>query len=292
MTTAANGITARPLVGVVLVCASTSIVPFLDAIAKHLSASLPILEIVWARYAFHLVVLLPVVLWRHQLRELRPRAPLLHVARGVILVGSTAFFFVAISRMAIADALSILFVAPLIVTALSPFLLGEHVGPRRWTAVIVGFLGGVIIIRPGFGVFDDAALWALAAGLGYALFLIVTRKLSGRSPPLITLTMTAAFGALATSVVVPFNWVPPSALQWGLLAAMGVVVFGSDLMMIKAFDHAPASLLAPILYFEIVMSTIVSYVFFSDFPDRWTWLGVSIVIASGIYISVRERHRR
>ena len=292
MTTTASPAAARPLIGIAFICATTSLVPLMDVIAKHLSASLPIAEILWARYFFQLTILLPVVLWRHRLRELRPRQPLLHAIRGIIVVASTGFFFVAISRMAIADALSILFVAPLIVTALSPFLLGEHVGARRWTAVGVGFLGTLVIMRPGFGVFQEASLWALAAGLGYALFIIVTRKLSGQSPPLVTLATTTILGVLATTVIVPFDWVPPSALQWGLLALMGVIVFAADLLLIKAFDHASAPLLAPILYFEIVMSTIVSYVFFSDFPDRWTWLGVTIVIASGVYISLREHRRR
>ena len=292
MTTTASPAAARPLIGIAFICATTSLVPLMDVIAKHLSASLPIAEILWARYLFQLTILLPVVLWRHRLRELRPRQPLLHAIRGIIVVASTGFFFVAISRMAIADALSILFVAPLIVTALSPFLLGEHVGARRWTAVGVGFLGTLVIMRPGFGVFQEASLWALAAGLGYALFIIVTRKLSGQSPPLVTLATTTILGVLATTVIVPFDWVPPSALQWGLLALMGVIVFAADLLLIKAFDHASAPLLAPILYFEIVMSTIVSYVFFSDFPDRWTWLGVTIVIASGVYISLREHRRR
>lgn len=291
VTTTRSAAVARPLLGIVFICATTSMVPFMDAIAKHLSTTLPITEILWARYIFHLMILLPVVLWRHGFRQLRPAQPLLHAIRGTILVTSTGCFFVAISRMAIADALSLLFVAPLAVTALSPVLLGEHVGGRRWTAVGVGFLGALIIMRPGLGVFQEASLWALAAGLGYALFIIVTRKLSGQSPPLVTLTTTAIFGVIATTAIVPFDWVPPSSAQWSLLVGMGVIVFVSDLLFIKAFDHASAASLAPILYFEIVASTFVSYVFFNDFPDRWTWLGVSIVIASGVYISVRERRR-
>ena len=281
-----------PMQGIMLICCAVVLFSVMTILFKALLADYTVAQAVWARYFFQLTILLPVVLWRHRLRELRPRQPLLHAIRGIIVVASTGFFFVAISRMAIADALSILFVAPLIVTALSPFLLGEHVGARRWTAVGVGFLGTLVIMRPGFGVFQEASLWALAAGLGYALFIIVTRKLSGQSPPLVTLATTTILGVLATTVIVPFDWVPPSALQWGLLALMGVIVFAADLLLIKAFDHASAPLLAPILYFEIVMSTIVSYVFFSDFPDRWTWLGVTIVIASGVYISLREHRRR
>ncbi|MBM3518537.1 MAG: DMT family transporter [Alphaproteobacteria bacterium] len=287
-------ITRRPpanvAMGVLLIAVSTSIVPFMDAIAKHLSATLPISELLWARFVFQLLFLLPLVLWRHGLAELWPRELPLQVGRGLLMLGSTALYFWALSEMPIPEALSLILIAPLIVTALSPWLLGEQVGVRQWIAVSVGFAGALLIIRPGFGVFQWASLLALSSGVGYALFIVATRKLGERAPPLITLTATAVIGSAVMSVVAPFDAVLPSGIELLLMVAMGAVIFASDYLMVKGFDYAPASVLAPMIYGEIVMSTTVGYVFFDDFPDAVTWAGVAVIIGSGLYVSLRERH--
>ncbi len=277
------------LTGILLIVLSMSIVPLMDGLAKVLSARYPVVEIVWARYFFHLLYLLPIVVVRFGASALIPRHPLLQIFRGGLLLISTFLFFAAIAQMPIADALALVFISPLIVTALSPVLLGEQVGSRRWAAVWTGFIGALIIIRPGFISIDTGTVLALAAGIIYAFYMIATRKLSGTSPPLVTLTYTALLGAVVTSAIVPFQWIMPGAFDFLLMAAMGLCAAAGHFLLIKAFEYAPASVLAPFGYSEIVMATIIGFVIFGDFPDTWTWFGIAVIISSGIYVSIRER---
>lgn len=277
------------MTGILLMLLSMTIVPVMDGLAKVLSADYPIVEIVWARYFFHLLYLLPVVIYRYGSSALMPRHPVLQIIRGGLLLSSTFFFFAAISEMPIADALALVFISPIIVTALSPFLLGEKVGLRRWMAVLIGFIGALIIIRPGFSEIDTGTIYAISAGTIYAFYMIATRKLSGSAPPLVTLTFTALLGAIIMSAWVPFGWVTPSHVDWSLMAAMGACAALGHFLLIKAFDHAPASVLAPFGYSEIIMATIIGFVVFGDFPDNMTWVGVGVIILSGVYISMRER---
>jgi drug/metabolite transporter (DMT)-like permease len=277
------------MTGILLMLVSMSIVPVMDGFAKELSARYSVLEIVWARYFFHLLYLLPIVVLRYGVSGLMPRYPVQQIIRGGLLLVSTIFFFAAIAHMPIADALALVFISPLLVTALSPVLLGEHVGVRRWVAVLIGFIGALIIIRPGFSNVDTGTLLALAAGCVYALYVIMTRKLAGSAPPLITLAFTALLGAVTMSAAVPFQWTTPSVFDLSLMAGMGACAALGHYLLIKAFEHAPASVLAPFGYSEIIMATVVGFVAFGDFPDMWTWAGVAVIIFSGVYISLRER---
>lgn len=277
------------LAGVALMLAAMAVVPLMDGVAKHLSATFAVLQVVWARYFFHLLILLPLVLWRHGAGALLLRNPWPQLLRGGFLLGSTILFFAAIAVMPIADALALVFVAPLVVTALSPLLLGERVGPRRWTAVSLGFVGVLVILRPGVSAFHTGMLLALGAGTVYAFYSLATRRLSGSAPPLVTLTYTALLGAMVMSVVVPAVWTPPGTLDLLWMVLMGALAAFGHFLVIKSFEHAEASLLAPLGYSEIVMATIVGYLAFGDFPDAWTWAGIVIVIASGVYVSMRER---
>lgn len=281
-----------PVTGILLVCGAMTVVPVMDGIAKHLSAEIPVLQIVWARYTFHFLLLLPVLLLRYGSRAFSVPQPGLQVLRGGLLLGSTLFFFAAIKTMPLADALALVFVSPLVVTALSPLVLKEPVGIRRWSAVVVGFLGALIIIRPGLGVFSGGALLALGAGCVYGTYLLATRKLSRQAPPLITLGYTALLGAVVMTLLLPFVWVTPTWEQAAWMLAMGPIAAAGHFMLIKGFDYAEAAVLAPCTYFEIVMMTAVGYVAFGDFPDSWTWVGIAVIVASGLYTSWRERVRK
>ena len=170
-------------------------------------------------------------------------------------------------------------------------MLGETVGLRRKIAVLVGFLGALLIIRPGIGAIQWPALLALSAGVVFGFYLLATRRLAGSAPPLVTLAYSAAAGALGMSFVAPAVWVPPSAIDLGGMVMLGAIAAGGHFLLIKSFDFAPASLLAPFTYCEIIMTTLLGYVFFGDFPDRWTWAGITVVVGSGVYISLRERIR-
>lgn len=281
---------ASPLPAILTLVVAMSAVPFMDAIAKHLSATLPVVQVTWARYVFHLVLAVPILFWTQRGGgQMVPRRIGLQLLRGVLLVCSTFSFFLSVKYLPLADALALAFVSPLVVTAVSPFLLGEHVGMRRFTAVGIGFIGALIIIRPGSGVMQWASLLALSAGVTYALYVVMTRKLAGTAPPIVTLVYGALFGALVTSTALPFAWKQPTGAEWAWMVAIGMTAACTHYLLIKAYEAAPASLLQPFTYVEIIMATILGYLWFGDFPDAWTGVGVAILIASGIYVSLRER---
>ena len=188
-----------------------------------------------------------------------------------------------------AKALTLAFVAPLITTALSPIFLGEKVGFRRWSAVIIGFVGSLIVIRPGFIEFNLATVAALGTGFFYGIYLVITRKLHTSDSPLLTLLLTGVVGAIIGSFIVPVVWINPTFNQWSLLALMGIFACLGHLFLILSLKYADASKLAPFGYFEIVTNVMLGYYFFGDFPNYWTWTGLAIIVCSGIYISIRER---
>ena len=212
----------------------------------------------------------------------------MQIFRGLILLSANICFFYAISIISLAKALTLAFVAPLIVTAFSPLLLGEKVGFKRWTAVIIGFIGSLVVIRPGFLEINLASFAALGTGIMYGFYLIITRKLSTSDNPLLTLLITGLVGAIIVSLIIPFLWVTPSFNQWSMMAGIGIFACIGHLFLILSLKYADASKLAPLGYTEIIPNVIIGYYFFSDFPDNWTFLGLFIIIISGIYISRRE----
>jgi drug/metabolite transporter (DMT)-like permease len=281
---------AAPLTGILLLIAGSFVLPAMDSAAKVLAQRYSITEVVWARYLFNFLLMIPLIVARYGLRGFLPPRPTLQVLRAVVLMISTAFYFWGISRLPIADALALAFVNPLVVTALAPFLLGEAVGLRRWAAVVIGFSGALLVIRPGFdGVEPLGAGLSLGAGITYGIYLIITRKLAGSATPLVTLAFTALVGSIVMSAVVPFAWTTPTLDDLGLMVLMGALALAANYLVIRAFDYAPASLLAPFGYAEMIGATGFGYLFFGDFPDAWTWAGIAVIIASGIYISLRER---
>ena len=263
--------------------------PIMDGFAKYLSADLPVLQITWARYFFTVAFTFPIMFffYRNQLKW--SDKPKLQIIRGLILLIANICFFYSISVISLAKALTLAFVAPLIVTAFSPMFLGEKVGIRRWSAVVIGFIGSLVVIRPGFVEINLASLAALGTGVMYGFYLIITRKLSTSDNPLLTLLLTGVVGASIITCVVPFIWVQPTLNQWSMMAAIGVFACIGHLFLILSLKYADASKLAPFSYFEIITNIIIGYYFFSDFPDNWTFLGLFIIVLSGIYISRRER---
>jgi drug/metabolite transporter (DMT)-like permease len=251
---------------------------------------MPVLQITWARYFFTVAFTLPIMFFFYNKQLVWTDKPKLQIIRGLILLCANICFFYAISVISLAKALTLAFVAPLIVTAFSPIFLGEKVGVRRWTAVIIGFIGSLVVIRPGFVEINLASLAALGTGIMYGFYLIITRKLSTSDNPLLTLLLTGLVGLVAVSGLMPFIWVNPSPSQWSMMASIGVFACIGHLFLILSLKYADASKLAPFSYFEIITNIIIGYYFFSDFPDNWTFLGLSIIIMSGIYISRRESY--
>ncbi|MBL4626104.1 MAG: DMT family transporter [Pelagibacteraceae bacterium] len=267
------------------------ILPVMDGFAKYLSADLPVLQIVWARYFFTVVITLSFIIIFFRKQLVWTSKPKLQLFRGLILLCANMLFFYAISIISLTKALTLAFVAPLIVTALSPFILGEIVGYRRWLAVIIGFIGSLIVIRPGLIEFNLATLAALGTGFFYGIYFIITRKLHTADSPLLTLLITGVVGAIILSAYMPFSWIEPNPNQWLFMFCIGLCASVGHFFLILSLKYADASKLAPFSYFEIVTNVIIGYYFFSDFPDIWTWVGLLIIINSGIYISIRERSR-
>ena len=262
--------------------------PVMDGFAKYLSSDLPVLQITWARYFFTVLFILPIMFFFYNKQLVWTDKPKLQFIRGLILLSANICFFYAISVISLAKALTLAFIAPLIVTAFSPIFLGEKVGLRRWSAVIIGFIGSLVVIRPGFVELNLASFAALGTGVMYGFYLIITRKLSSSDNPLLTLLLTGVVGAVIISCSMPFIWVKPTINQWFMMAYIGVFACIGHLFLILSLKYADASKLAPFGYFEIVTNIIIGYYFFDNFPDNWTFLGLFIIIISGIYISRRE----
>ena len=262
--------------------------PIMDGFAKYLSTDLPVLQITWARYFFTVVFTFPLMFFFFKKYLVWTDKPKLQLIRGLILLTANISFFYSISVISLPKPLTLAFVAPLVVTAFSPFFLGESVGYRRWAAVIIGFIGSLVVIRPGFLEINLASLAALGTGIMYGFYLIITRKLSTSDNPLLTLLLTGVVGAIIATTFMPFVWVSPTFNQWSIMAAIGLFACIGHLFIILSLKFADASKLAPFSYFEIVTNIIIAYYFFGDFPDSWTFLGLFIIVFSGIYISRRE----
>ncbi len=273
---------------IILNLSAWAILPFMDTIAKYLSSELSFFQITWARYFFTVFFTLPFMFFFFKKNLTWSENPKLQILRGFTLLGANICFFYSISIISMAKALTLAFVAPLITTALSPILLGEKVGVRRWTAVLIGFVGSLVVIRPGFLEFNLATIAALGTGCFYGIYLVITRKLHSTDSPLLTLLITGVVGAVIASFIVPFVWINPTPTQWSWLALMGIFACLGHILLIYSLKYADASKLAPFGYFEIVTNIILGYYFFADFPDNYTFLGLFIIIFSGVYIYYRE----
>jgi drug/metabolite transporter (DMT)-like permease len=282
---------SRALAGIGLTVAAMLILPVMDAAAKFMSARIPIVELVWARFFFHTLLLAPIMLARYSMRQLWPRRPLLQTVRALTIVGATACFFNAVSAMPLADALAVFFIYPFIVTALSPWVLGDRIGVWRWSATAIGFIGALVIIRPGFTTLSVGVLYAIATGLCYSFYALSTRKLAGSDPPLVTLFFTGLVGLVVASALLPAIWVEPQPFEWALMGLIGLVSAVGHACVIVASERAPAPLLAPLGYIEIISATILGFVLFADLPDTATWVGMAIIVASGLVITWREKVR-
>ena len=273
---------------IVLNLTAWAVLPIMDGMAKYLSSDLHFLQVVWGRYFFMILISLPLTYFFFKKYLVKPKNISIQFIRSIFLFLSTVLFFYAISITSMAKALALAFVSPLIVTLLSSFLLKEKVGFHRWTAVIVGFIGALIIIQPGFIKINLATLAALGTGIAYAFYIISTRKLSSIDNPLLTLIFTGLFGAIIISLIVPYYWINPNFNQWLLMIVLAMVGTFGHFCLILSLNYAQASKLSPLAYFEIVNNILIGYYFFGDFPNKWLWLGLFFIISSGIYISIRE----
>jgi len=279
------------LVGIALMCGAIATFSCLDTTAKYLGRHVDVVQVVWARYTFAFLLTLIISNPLRRPGLLRTGRPVLQVARATILLGSTALNFFALKYLRLDQVLAITFSTPFFVAALSGPVLGEWVGPRRWAAIGVGFIGVLVVTRPGFGLVHPAALLAILATLSYAVYMLSTRLLSRVDSNDTTLFYSNFVGAAVMLPVVPFFWHMPDLFQFGLMMMAGALASFGHYMLIVAHRHAPASVLSSFIYSQLVWVVMLGYVVFGDVPDGYTLAGASIVIASGLYIFHRERIR-
>lgn len=279
----------RPFRGIFLVLLAVGLFSIMDALSKLLAARLDPVEVVWGRYLAILVLLAPLVARRPLLLVTAQRG--LQLQRAVAVLGAALLFIFGLQRLALADATAIGFASPLIVTALSIPLLHEQVGLRRWSAVGVGFLGVLIVVRPGSGAIGWAALLPLSSAACWAYGIVLTRRMGGAERPLTTLVYSSVLGFALSSLALPFVWLPPSLADCAIMAAMAVLSAGGQYLFIAGLAHGAASLLAPFSYSQMIWSTLMGYLVFAAVPGLSTWCGAALVVGSGVYIAHRERVR-
>ncbi len=282
--------TDDPLRGIALSVGSTVLFSVSDATAKVLSAHLPVVEIAWLRYVIFVLVA-GVLVRRARPRAVWPRSSALQVTRGVCLVASSLLFIFGLRRLPLAEASTISFVSPVLTTMLSVPLLGEQVGVRRWAAVVAGLAGVVVVMRPGLAGFQPAALFPLGSALCWALALVITRRMADVERPSTTVLWSAGVGALVLSLLLPFDARWPTPGQMGLAVMLGLLASVGQSIVVVAYRHAPASVLAPFSYAQLVWAGFAGWLVFGNLPDRWTLVGAAIIAASGVYTAHRERMR-
>ena len=289
-------LSARVRRGMILMALGVFMAPGVHAIAKGLGDVLPPGQIAWFRFFFQFAFLLPLVLIDHH--GWLPRPSFTHVLRGLLLASTTLSFFWALTYMPLADSVAIFFVEPLILTLMSALFLSERIGWRRVFAVVIGFIGALIVIRPSFETVGAPALLPLIAAISFALYLTITRAVAEAEDARVMQFWVCFFGMLVLSLTLAVSgasgWAAmqpawPTFDAWGWLLLLGVITTVSHQFAIRAFHLAPASVLAPFQYLEILGATLLGAIIFDDLPDGWTGLGIVIIVGSGLYVFLRKQ---
>lgn len=288
----------RTLLGIFCMIAFAVIAPVMDAFAKATPEYIPVMQILAFRFGIQVLLLAPLVLWMRLLHRPDLRECGLHLIRAALIVAATGLFFTAVRYMPIANAIAIFFVEPFILTLLGGFILREEVGPRRIIACIIGFIGAIFVIQPSFQDLGLVALFPLGTALCFAFYMIMTRQMAKRLHPftlqsytafaacLIILPLLAVFEGSGSALLDPA--MPHGFAIWTLLG-VGVVSTISHLFISFALRFAPTATIAPLQYLEIVSATALGFWIFGDFPDALTWLGIAIIVGSGLFVFMRER---
>lgn len=275
-----------------LMCAAVTLFSCLDATAKYLVShtEMHTAQVVWLRFVGQ-ALLMAAILGPGNLPDLlRTQKLPLQILRSCLMAATTTFNFIAVQYLRLDQTVSIAFLAPLVVAALAGPLLGEWVGWRRMVAICVGFLGILIVVRPGFTDVHWAFGVAFMSMLVYALFMLVTRKLSAFDPPLVTLFYALLVGTIGGAPFALAHWVwPQDVWTWGKLLSLGAFGGMGHYLLILAYRLAPASSVTPFLYFQIISMVTLGYLVFGDVPDKWSLLGSAVVIGAGVYLVHRER---
>lgn len=276
--------------GILLMVSAIGIFVAMDTIAKYLAQWYPVPGLIWARYVINLAILLAWFAARGELHRIRTARPGIQLARGLLLASATFFYFSALRVLPIADAAAISFVLPLFVAVLAVPMLGERLDLPRAVAIFVGMAGALMIVRPGSTVFTAYSLLPVAMAVCNALYQILTRKVAGLEHPLTSLVWGAIVGAVLFSAVAPFAWeTPQTAFHWALLGVIGLFASIGHYLLIRAYDYANATLLAPYTYTAMVWAIALGLAVFGHLPDGWSVGGMAVIVASGLFLAARQR---
>ena len=283
----------HPHTGALFLVMSNGLTATVDAVAKYMSPSLHGVQVVWGYSLAITVLVLGYAAFRPEPlpRAFATRRPLLQIGRGALLFVTISMLFMALAYMPLADVIAISFAAPLFITLLAVPLLSERVGAHRVGAVVVGLAGVAIVMRPGAGVFEWAALLALGSALFFALFQLATRVLASTEAPFSTLLYTGIGTLVCSSLAVPFFWAPISAFEIVMFAVIGGLGVGAHMCMIRAYAHTQASFLAPFNYAKLLWAVALGYLAFGEVPQLNVVAGSVVIVASGLYVLYRERVR-
>lgn len=275
------------LLGIGMTLAAGTALATMDAVGKQLSQTYPVLQIVWARYFFHAVLVLVVLSARHGVGFMRTSHPWMQTIRGLMLIAVTGLLYLALTRVPLADATAIMFFAPVLVTLLSAVFLAERITLVRVGAVLAGFIGVLLIVRPGFQT-DLFMLLPVVSACTLAVYLLLTRALSGKDPVRTTIFYTTAMGTVAVSLLLPLVWQAPSLSHLLLMVLMGALGAIGHFFIISAFAFAPASALSPFLYAQILAAMVLSVVVFGDPLTATMLLGTALLVGSGLVVWWKE----
>jgi drug/metabolite transporter (DMT)-like permease len=261
----------------------------MDTIAKVLTAAMPVMQVAWARFFFLFVALAPIFVGTPFRSLIRTGNLRLQLARGFLQLPANICFLTALYYLPLADAVAVAFSAPLFIVAFSALWLGERVDWRNWTAVGIGMIGVLVIVRPGFGEAHWALVLPLITAIVFALFQVMTRILGRTDSSLTIVFYSNLVGLIGTGAVLPFVWQAPSVDLWLMMAALGLLAAVGHYLMIEAFSTAPASVLAPFTYVELIWAAAIGYLLFGDLPGPYVVVGSVIVVAAGIFTVLQDR---
>ena len=276
------------IAAILLVALGVTFFAIIDSLAKHLEPDYSVAQIVWARYVFAVPVILAFARPSTWPSLLSSRQMAMQIGRGLLPLLASVVVVFGLAKIPLAEFTAISFAAPLLVVALSAPLLKERITIHSWIGVLLGFLGVIVIVRPGGGVISWAAIYPLALALFFALYQITTRLVSRGDAPMVTLAWTIAVGLVLTTPLLPFAWRPVSGNGWLLLILSGIFFGLSHLVLIRAFSMAPAAVLTPFTYAQIIAATLLGVVVFGDVPDAWAVAGMALIALAGLYVLRRQ----
>ncbi|POF30049.1 DMT family transporter [Roseibium marinum] len=289
MISASAGVRSQATTGILLMCAGVACLCVNDAIAKTLTASYHPIQILFLRNLIALPIAILIALKMGGAAALHSYRPAAHLLRGFIWLGAATLFFTGLSLLELAEATALIFAAPIFVTALSALLLREQVGWRRWVAVLVGFLGVLIIVRPGTGTFQAGSLFPVATAVFYAFLMISARWVDPRESVWTLMVYLVGAGGLLSALLVPFVWIDLRLEDMWLFISIALFGTAGITMMTQAFRFAPAAVVAPFDYSALIWASVLGWLVWNEIPDLATYIGAGVIILSGLFIVLRER---